>query len=110
MSHKVSRQSVRQQQLASQRRGGSQQRPLIFIAIGIVLLGLAGFLAWRYLNAPKATLEVTGAPSLKVDKEIVDLGDVRLGQTVEASFEITNVGDETLRLTEAPYVEVVERC
>ncbi|MEW5985528.1 MAG: hypothetical protein AB1791_02740 [Chloroflexota bacterium] len=110
MSHKVSRHTVRQQQLASQRRRGSQRRPFLLMAAGVVVLVLVGFLAWRYLNTPQATIEVTGAPSLKVDKEVIDLGDVRLGQTVEASFEITNVGDETLRLTEAPYVEVVEGC
>ena len=30
--------------------------------------------------------------------------------TVEVSFEITNTGDQPLRLSEPPYVEVVEGC
>jgi hypothetical protein len=47
---------------------------------------------------------------LKVDKEKVDLGDVKLGQTVMVSFQLTNLGDKTLKFTKAPYVEVLEGC
>jgi hypothetical protein len=54
--------------------------------------------------------EAKGAPALKVDKEKVDLGDVPLGQTVQVSFDIANVGDQVLRFNAAPYVEVVEGC
>ena len=56
------------------------------------------------------TPEVTGGPSLKADKEKVDLGDVKLGQTVEVSFEIRNVGDQSLKFSKAPYIEVKEGC
>lgn len=82
------------------------------------LLGLGGLaflvlavLALRGGNSDsKATIEVNGAPSVKVDKEQVDLGDVKLGRTVEVTFKITNVGDQTLRFNEQPYIEVVEGC
>ena len=57
-----------------------------------------------------AAIEVHGAASLKVDKEQVDLGDVQLGQTVKVSFQLTNVGDQPLKLSEKPYVELVEGC
>lgn len=79
---------------------------------GVVLLGLAAFLVWRGRAEPSPafTPQVTGAPKLKADREAVDLGDVRLGQTVEVSFEIANTGDQLLRFTEAPYVEVAEGC
>ena len=66
------------------------------------------FLALRDKPAPGATIEVTGAPSLQVDNEKVDLGDVKLNQTVQVSFQLTNVGDETLRFVKQPYIEVVE--
>jgi hypothetical protein len=82
----------------------------ILIALGGLLLVALAFLALRDKPAPGAAVEVTGAPSLKVDKEKVDLGDVKLGKTVDVSFKLTNVGDETLRLEEQPYVEVVEGC
>ena len=83
--------------------------PVLTIVGGILLVGLAYF-AMRGNSAPKANIEVKGAPSLKADKDKVDLGDVKLGKTVEVSFQLTNVGDQTLRFTEQPYVEVVEGC
>jgi anaerobic glycerol-3-phosphate dehydrogenase len=58
----------------------------------------------------RAAIEVTGQPRLKVDREGVDLGDVPLGQAVRTAFVLTNVGDRPLRLTDPPYVEVVEGC
>ena len=90
-------------------RQGQKWFPLLIALGGLLLVALA-FLALRDKPAPGAAVEVTGAPSLKVDKEKVDLGDVKLGKTVDVSFKLTNVGDETLRLEEQPYVEVVEGC
>jgi hypothetical protein len=88
---------------------GAGKQPILLAAAGLVLL-LVAFLAWRGLNPPKAEIQVSGRPSLQVDKERVDLGDVRLGQTVEVSFEVSNVGDQTLHFNEEPYIEVVEGC
>ena len=83
----------------------------ILIAIGGLLL--VGALAWglwpRGGNA-NFKLEVTGAAALKPDKEKIDLGNVRLGNTVSASFLLTNVGDQSLHFTKAPYIQVVEGC
>jgi hypothetical protein len=71
--------------------------------IGLILLiGCAA--------APAFTPEVIGAPKLKVDKESIDLGDRKVGQPVSVSFEITNVGDQPLRFSEAPYIEVAAGC
>jgi hypothetical protein len=83
--------------------------PIILALTGVALVGLA-FWALRSKPSNSANIEVTGAPSLKADKEEVNLGDVKLGQTVEVSFQLTNVGDQTLRFSEAPYIEVVEGC
>jgi len=95
----------------SKKRQRQNQRwlPILITLGGLMLVGLA-FLALRDKPAPGAAVEVTGAPSLKVDKEKVDLGEVKLGKTVEVTFQLTNVGDETLRFSEQPYVEVVEGC
>lgn len=82
---------------------------ILLIGGGLVLI----IVAVTVLNKPpqsKAAIEVTGSPSLKVDKEKVDLGNVKLGQTVEVSFQLMNVGDQTLRFSKAPYVEVLEGC
>jgi hypothetical protein len=67
-------------------------------------------LAFRKPAASLAAIEVKGSPSLKVDQEKIDLGDVKLGKTVEVTFMLTNVGDQPLRFSKAPYIEVAEGC
>lgn len=84
--------------------------PLIAAVVGGLALIVAAVFAFNQPPKPKATIEVTGSPSLRADREEVDLGDVKLGQTVTVSFELTNVGDQTLRFSEAPYIEVKEGC
>jgi hypothetical protein len=83
--------------------------PVLLALGGVLLLSLA-FLAFRKDSAPKAAIEVTGAPSLKVDQEKIDLGDMKFNQPAQVSFRITNAGDQTLRFTKDPYIEVVEGC
>lgn len=85
--------------------------PLALIAAGAVVVAGAvwAILGSRSLGA-QVPIEVTGAPRLKADKARVDLGDIRLGRTVDVSFQIANVGDQPLTLTEAPYVTVAEGC
>ena len=82
------------------------------IALGGALLLFGSIALIQIENAKDPYVpEVNGAPSLKFDKDKVDLGDVHLGETVRAAFEYTNVGDETLYLDkEKTYVEVVEGC
>jgi len=91
------------------RRKSQSKLPLFLIFGGFVLLVLTMVLT---LRKPAATFipSVTGAPSLKADKEKVDLGQVKLGQNVKVAFVLTNVGDKPLRFTEAPYIEVKEGC
>jgi cell division septal protein FtsQ len=83
--------------------------PILIILGGLLVVGLA-FLALRDKPNPAAAVEVSGAPSLKADKEKIDLGDMKFNQPAEVSFQIANVGDQTLRLTKDPYIEVVEGC
>ncbi len=96
---------------AAQRKRQQRLKSLAMIGVGGLLIILAA--AWVIRNSqptPKAAIEVKGSPSLKVDKQNVDLGQVRLGNTVDVNFTLTNVGDQPLKLSEAPYVEVVEGC
>jgi hypothetical protein len=86
--------------------------PLLIIAGGVALVAIAGLLIFGGGTpaSPPAAVEVSGAPALKVDKEKVDVGDVRLGESVTVNFELANAGDQPLRFTEQPYVTVVEGC
>lgn len=83
--------------------------PVLIALGGLLLVGLA-FLALRDKPTPGAAVEVSGAPSLKVDKEKVDLGDMKFNQLAQVSFQLNNVGDQTLRFTKDPYIEVVKGC
>ncbi len=84
--------------------------PVLIVGGGalLLLLGVLAILGEGRLG--RAPIEVSGQPRLRVDQEVVDLGDVRLGRTVDTSFILANVGDQPLRLTRAPIVEVVEGC
>lgn len=94
----------------SRKRHRRNKWPPVLLALGGVLLLSLAFLAFRKDPAPKAAIEVTGAPSLQVDQEKVDLGDMKFNQPAQVSFQITNVGDQTLRFAKDPYIEVVEGC
>lgn len=83
--------------------------PVVLLVVAGSLLILSGVFA---SGQPGRLLEMfnNGAPSLSVDKEKVDLGDVKLGKTVQVSFQITNSGDKPLRFEKDPYVEIKDGC
>ena len=87
-------------------------RPQAMLAAGGLVLILVALFALNQSMKPKtkAAIEVNGSPSLKVDKEAVDLGDQKLGQWVKVSFQLTNVGDQPLRFASAPTIEVKQGC
>jgi cell division septal protein FtsQ len=100
-----------QKQKNTYRHGKKKQRwPVILLLAGGVLLIAGMVFAFRKPSQPKAAVIVTGEPSLKVNQDRVDLGKVKLGQTVDVKFTLTNVGDKILRFSKTPYVEVVEGC
>ena len=102
------------QKFESKRSKKRKQRnrwvPVLLGLGGLALLTLAVLALRGNGSGTKAAVEVNGAPSIKVDKEQVDLGDVKLNQPVEVTFQITNVGDQPLRFEEQPYIDVVEGC
>jgi hypothetical protein len=87
----------------------NKKLPLFLLLGGAVILLIAALFAFQ--KKPAAyTPEVSGGPSLKVDKELLDLGDQKLGSTTQASFTLTNIGNQPLQFTEVPYIEVKEGC
>jgi hypothetical protein len=75
-----------------------------------MLLSLLVWALWPPATNANFSPAVTGAGALKPDKDKIDLGDVHLGNTVSASFQVTNVGSKPLHFTKAPYIQVVEGC
>jgi hypothetical protein len=78
----------------------------------LVLLAVAVIAAALVYSSQTGSPENAGVvgPRLSVDQEVIDFGQVKMGQPVSAAFELTNTGDADLRLTKEPYIEVVEGC
>lgn len=84
-------------------------KSIFFVIGGVIIVLISSLLALQ--NKPTTYIaEVEGKPSLQVDEDKIDLGDVRLGTTVQTSFKIRNVGDQELKFTQVPFVEVKEGC
>jgi len=91
---------------------GKKKQPwpmILLFGIGTLLIVGAMF-AFTKPSQTNAGNNGSGTPVLKVNQEKVDLGDVKLGQTVQVSFDLTNIGDKTLKFAKAPYVEVLQGC
>ena len=84
---------------------------LVFAAFLLIAVVSAALFALKKDTTGEATPQkISGQPALEVDRQAVDLGDVKLGQPVEVSFEVTNAGGQPLVFTEEPYIEVKEGC
>lgn len=84
--------------------------PILMMVGGLVVLLVTGWAIFNSNSQPKADIVVKGAPRLKVEKDVIDRGDLKLGNVIQDNVRVTNIGDQPLRFTEAPYVEVVEGC
>lgn len=96
-------------------RGGPAKRGLpwpVWAALGGLVLVIAGiaFLARPAGQAASVTPEVVGQARLAVDRDTIDFGTVPLDKTVEATFKLTNVGDEPLQIEGRPTIEVRKGC
>ncbi len=79
--------------------------PWSLVAIGGVLLIIAAF-----FFANQGGGDGGGTPSIAVDQQKIDYGDVKFGVNKTFAIKVTNTGDGTLRFKEEPYIEVLEGC
>jgi len=104
-------QTKRSQIHKSKKTAGRSRTPLFLALGGAVVLVIAGLGLWATRKPTTVSgAEQTGAPRLQADQDKIDLGDVKLGQTVKVSFKLSNTGGQPLLFSEAPYIEVVEGC
>jgi len=100
----------------AQQKANQQKKQLKNVIILMVVGGLLIVVAILISNNTRAVqtdpelVKVSGQPSLSVDQELIDYGDVKVNTQLSFDLQITNVGDQMLRLTETPYIEVKEGC
>lgn len=81
------------------------------ISAGLLLVASAVFIFVQNTSRINPDLiEVQGRPAIKVDQELIDYGYKKWNTNLAFEIEVTNVGDQTLRFSENPYVEVLEGC
>jgi hypothetical protein len=81
-----------------------QNFPWLILAFGGILIVIAGFFVARQNGSG------SGTPSITVDQQRIDYGNVKFGVEKTFAIKITNTGDATLRFKENPYIEVLEGC
>jgi hypothetical protein len=95
------------------RRQGSSMGVMLLILGGLFVVGALA-LALPGRGGPtvvdESRIEVRGQPSLRADPQAIDFGVVPLDTPKTFSFALTNVGDETLRISQDPYIEILEGC
>jgi hypothetical protein len=98
--------------LKKQRQQKKKRQKLIWtIGAGVLLLLSVVFPLLRNANRINPELvEVEGRPVIKVDQELIDYGYRKWNTNLTFDIKVTNVGDQTLRFSETPYVEVLEGC
>ena len=96
----------------TKRASSSNRMWPVFLVLGGALLIALAYFALRDKDQQPAGFQpqVSGAPAIAVQPESINMGDVKLGTSVQAAFTVTNVGDETLHFSETPYIELVEGC
>ena len=79
--------------------------PWALTVIGGVLLIIAAFFFVR-----QGSGDGSGTPSIAVNQQKIDYGDVKFNVEKTFAIKVTNTGDGTLRFKEDPYIEVLEGC
>ena len=86
------------------RKQKRREFPLPLVIFGGILLIVAAFLFARQGG------DGGGTPSIAVDQQKIDYGDVKFNVEKTFAIQVTNTGDGTLRFKEEPYIQVLEGC
>lgn len=86
---------------------------LPIIAGGAILLVVIGLAVWwsSASSAPATGPQQAGSsPRLAVDRTTIDDGYVKFETPVEATFKLSNAGQQPLQILGEPQVELIEGC
>lgn len=79
------------------------------VALGALVLTIVVF-ALRGGGAASPAAGAQDGPSVAVDQDVFDYGDVTVNTPIETIFRVRNAGSETLKIAGDPEVELVEGC
>jgi hypothetical protein len=85
------------------RQKQSKSFPWVLLAIGGILIIAAIFISTNQGGGG-------GTPSIAVDQQKIDYGDVKFNVEKTFAIKVTNTGDGIFRFKEDPYIEVLEGC
>ena len=78
--------------------------PWLLLALGGILIVIAAFFFARQNG------DGGGTPSIAVDQQKIDYGDVKFDVEKTFAIKVINTGDGTLKFKEEPYIEILEGC
>jgi hypothetical protein len=92
--------------MSKKNRGRKQTKgfPWLLVAIGGVLLIITAFFLANQGGSGG------GTPSIAVDQQKIDYGDVKYNTNKTFAIKVTNTGTGMLRFKKAPYIEVLKGC
>jgi hypothetical protein len=74
--------------------------------VAALVIVVAAIASWWTLGRRAAE----GTPRLRVDREVIDLGEVPFSVPARATFTLTNAGAGPLVILEPPRVKVLQGC
>jgi flagellar basal body-associated protein FliL len=92
----------------SKKQRKQKQKNKLFLPL--IILGGVLLIAAAFYFAHQSGGDGGGTPSIAVDQQKIDYGDVKFGVNKTFVIKVTNTGDGTLRFKEEPYIEVLEGC
>jgi flagellar basal body-associated protein FliL len=92
----------------SKKQKKQKQNNKLFLPL--IILGGVFLIAAAFYFANQGGRDGGGTPSIAVDQQTIDYGDVKFGVNKTFAIKVTNIGDGSLRFQEQPYIEVLEGC
>lgn len=76
----------------------------------LLLAGGAFVVVAAFLFARQGGGDGGGTPSIAVDQQRIEYGDVKFDVEKTFAIKVTNTGDGKLQFKEKPYIQVLEGC
>jgi hypothetical protein len=92
----------------SKKQRKQQQKNKLFLPL--IILGGVLLITAAFYFANQGGGDDGGTPSIAVDQQKIDYGDVKFNVEKTFTVKVTNTGDGTLRFKEEPYIEILEGC